>query len=143
MPDKKKLREQLIQNNPNDSATKLLDKAKGLKISNRKSDFLAEVRNIRKLPEPSKQKKEQSIPIIHRKVKPKVAKPSITKIITKPPKIPFNQTKFGKMVKTAQTKFGVDEANAIIYTRKILKIPKIDYDKLDQVDRDILTHYGY
>lgn len=143
MSTDKELRKELILNNPNLSATKLLDKAKGLKISNRKSDFLAEVRNIRNLPEPSKQKKEKSIPIKHRKVRVDKPKPSITKILKKKKVIPFKKTKFGKMVKTAQTVFNIDEKNAIIYTRKILKIPRIDYDKLDQIDKDILIQYGY
>lgn len=140
MVDKKELRKELILNNPNDSTSELLDKAKALKISNRRTDFLAEVRTIRKLSEPSKVKKERSVPIKYRKVK--IAKPK-PKIKIKPAKIPFEQTKFGKMVKTVQTKFNVDEKNAIIYTRKILKIPKTDYNKLNQIDRDILIQYGY
>jgi hypothetical protein len=145
MPDKKKLREQLIRNNPNDTATKLLDKAKALKISNRKTDFLSEVRNIRKLPEPTKQKKEQSIPIIHRKVKPKVAKPkvakpkpSITKVLKQKKIIPFAETKFGKITKDLQKTHNISEKNAIIHARKILKVDKSDYDKINQKDVQIL-----
>jgi len=150
MTDNKELRKELILNNPNLSATKLLDKAKSRKISNRKTEFLKEVRELRNLPEPSITKKERSIPIKYKVAKPKVAKPkvakpkpSITKILKEKKIIPFDKTKFGKMVRTAQTVFNIDENNAIIYTRKILKIPKTDYNKLDQIDIDILTQYGY
>jgi len=150
MTDNKELRKELILNNPNLSATKLLDKAKSRKISNRKTEFLKEVRELRNLPEPSITKKERSIPTKYKVAKPKVAKPkvakpkpSITKILKEKKIIPFDKTKFGKMVRTAQTVFNIDENNAIIYTRKILKIPKTDYNKLDQIDIDILTQYGY
>jgi len=148
MTDKKELRKELILKYPNYSATKLLDKAKVLKISNRKSDFLAEVRNIRNLPEPSKAKKEQSIPIKHRKVKPKIAKPkvakpkvSITKAIKQKKIIDFDDTKFGKITRDLQKTHGISEKKAIIHARKILKIPKSDYDKINQKDVQILlTH---
>ena len=73
---------------------------------------------------------------LERKVKPKPkAKPKV--------KIPYEKTKFGKMAKTFQTKLNISEQNAIEHTRKMLKIPKTDYDLLNQKDYDILTHYGY
>ena len=145
MPDNKELRKELILNNPNLSATKLLDKAKSKKISNRKSDFLAEVRKIRKLPEPSKVKRERSIPTKFKVAKPKVvkpkvakAKPSITKILKQKEIIPFAETKFGKITKDLQKTHGISEKKAIIHAREILKIDKSDYDKINEKDVQIL-----
>jgi len=66
MTDKKELRKQLILNNPNDSGNKLYEKAKAKGISNRKTDFLKEIRDIRDLPEPTTEKKTKSIPIKYR-----------------------------------------------------------------------------
>ena len=148
MVDKKELRKELILKYPNNSTSELLDKAKALKISNRRTDFLAEVRNLRKLPEPSKAKKERSVPIKHRKVKvakpkPKVSKPKPTprkiQTILHPEKdLPFEQTKFGKITRDLQKEHGINEKKAIIHARKILKIPKTDYDTINQKDVQIL-----
>ena len=150
MPDKKKLIKEFILKNPNLNATETLKEIQKKGLGIRKTNFLALYRETKKLPEPTKVKREQSIPIKHRVAKPKVpkskvakAKPSITKIPKKKPVIPFEKTKFGKMVKTAQTVFNVNEKKAIIYTRKILKISRTDYDKLEQIDQDILIQYGY
>ncbi len=155
MTDNKRLRKELILNNPNLSATKLLDKAKSKKISNRKSDFLAEVRKIRKFPEPSKEKRERSIPIKYKVAKPKVAKPkvakakvakskvakakpSITKVLKQKKIIDFKDTKFGKITKDLQKTHGISEKKAIIHARRILKISKSDYDKINKKDVQIL-----
>lgn len=83
MTDKIKLNKELIQNNPNKSGNELYieSKAKGLGI--RKTNFLGLVREVRNLPEPSVEKREKSIPIKHRIVKPK---PIEQKDITKPTK---------------------------------------------------------
>lgn len=92
MTEKDKLIKELIINNPKVSANKLyLDNVKGSKtLGKRKSDFLKIVREVRKLPEPTIEKKEKSIPIKHRpaKRKPKkrvIAKPK-EKIEVKEPK---------------------------------------------------------
>lgn len=148
MTDKKELRKELILKYPNDSTTELLDKAKALKISNRRTDFLTEVRNIRKLPEPSKAKKERSIPIKYKKVKiakpkPKIAKPKpkprkIQTVLKPKAKIPFEQTKFGKITRDLQKEHNISEKKAIIHARKILKIDKSDYGKINEKDVQIL-----
>jgi len=147
MTDKKVLRKELILKYPNDSTNELLDKAKNQNISNRRTEFLAEVREIRKLPEPNLAKKEGSIPIKHRTTiqKQRIQKRAKrkAKIKTKPARIPFEQTKFGKMTKSVKTKHRISEKNAIRRVRKLLKLPKKDYLKLNQIDRDILIQYGY
>jgi len=156
MVDKKELRKELILKYPNDTATKLLVKAQKKGISNRKSEFLKEVRNLRKIPEPSIAKKERSIPIKYRsslqksriaKRKPTPKRKPIPKkfpTVLKPKaKIPFAKTKFGRIVKDLESKHGISEKNAILRARKLLKIPKVDYNQLNTIDYDILIHYGY
>lgn len=147
MPDKKILLKEFILKNPNLSGNKIYTKIKGTPLATRKTDFYKIFREVKNLIEPDIAKKEKSIPIKYRtqiqkrkiqkrvKIKPKIK--------VKPITVPFEQTKFGKMVKTAQTKFNVNEKNAILYTRKILKIPRKDYHRLNQLDRDILIQYGY
>jgi len=133
MPDKKKLIKEFILNNPSLSATKTLKdlQVKGLGI--RKTDFLALFREVKNLPEPSITKREASVPIKYKVVKPK----------PKPKKIPFEKTRFGKMAKDIQKKHGISEGNAIRRVRKLLKIPRKDYLQLDKIDYDILIQYGY
>ena len=146
MTDKKELIRELTLNNPNLSANSLIDIAKAKGFSIRKTDFLAEVRKTRNLPEPSKIKREKSIPIKYRIIKKKPTKEKPTKekpTKEKPIKIPYEQTKFGKMAKDVQNKHRISEKNAIRRTRKLLKLPKEDYDKLNEIDYDILTQYGY
>jgi len=147
MTDKKILLKELILNNPKVSGNELYIQIKGTPLGIRKSDFYSIVRDVRKLPEPDIVKRESSIPIKHRTTiqKQRIQKrvKRISKVKVKTARIPFEKTKFGKMVKTAQTKFKVNEKDAIIYTRKILKLPKEDYHRLNQIDRDILIQYGY
>lgn len=133
MRDKKELLKELTLNNPNLSATNLIDIAKQNAFSYRKTEMLKTIRETKGLSEPSQTKREKSVPIKYR---------------TKPPKpkkkrIPFEKTKFGKMTKTLQNKHNISEKNAIERLRKLLKIPRLDYDKLNQIDYDILTQYGY
>ena len=47
------------------------------------------------------------------------------------------------MAKTTQMKHRISEKNAIRRVRKLLKLPKDDYNKLNQIDQDILIQYGY
>lgn len=144
MIDKPKVIKEIILKNPNLSGNEIYNETKAKGVGIRKTDFYKLLRKIRNLSEPSITKREKSVPTKY-KIKP-TAKPKVkvrAKPKAKPKAIPFEKTKFGKMVKTVQTVFNVDEKNAINYTRKVLKIPKIDYDKLDQVDKDILNQYGY
>ena len=151
MTDKKELIRELTLNNPNLSANSLIDIAKAKGFSIRKTDFLAEVRKTRNLPNPSQTKREKSVPIKYRITKEKPTKEKPTKekptkekpTKEKPTKIPYEETKFGKMAKDVQNKHRISEKNAIRRTRKLLKLPKEDYDKLNEIDYDILTQYGY
>lgn len=140
MTDKKELVKDFIQNRPNLSGNKIYEQIKGKPFSIRKTDFYSLLREVRSLPEPTIQKREKSVPTKY-KIKPikpiKPVKPS------KPLEIPFEQTKFGQMTKSIQKKHGISERNATIRVRALLKIPKRDYRKLNQKDRDILTQYGY
>ena len=83
MDDNIKLNRELILKNPNLSANQLYNKSKSLGIGFRKTNFFGLVREVRDLPEPSIEKKERSIPIIYRDVKPKPIKPSKIKYPTK------------------------------------------------------------
>ena len=83
MTDKKELNRELIRNNPNLSGNEIYQKSKKEGIGIRKTNFLGLVREIRKLPEPSIEKRERSIPIIYRVAKPKPIKPSKLKYPTK------------------------------------------------------------
>ena len=91
-------------------------------------------------------KKGVSITII--KKAPEVeAIPRIRKIKVKPSaivkvkvKIPFDQTKFGKITRLLQMAHKISESHAIIHARKILKIDKRDYHKMNQKDVQILLH---
>jgi len=147
MTDKKILIKEFILKNPNLSGNAIYTKTKGTPLAIRKTDFYKIFRESKNLPEPDIAKRESSIPIKHRTTiqKQRIQKrvKRISKVKVKTARIPFEKTKFGKMVKTAQTKFKVNEKDAIIYTRKILKLPKEDYHRLNQIDRDILIQYGY
>lgn len=71
MTDKIELNKELIQNNPTKSGNELYQDSKSKGLGIRKTNFLGLVREVRNLPEPSVEKREQSIPIKHRIVKPK------------------------------------------------------------------------
>lgn len=141
MVDRKQLSKEFIQKNPNLSATEALNQAKDLNISIRKTEFLKLVREIRKLPEPTKAKREKSIPKKFIKVKPKPAKPVKRKPtiqIKLPVKKPFKKTKFGKIVKRMEKTHGISEKKAIERARALLKIPRTDFGKLNQKDVNII-----
>jgi len=131
MTDNTDLNKTLIRNNPNLSGNQLYNISKQSGISIRKTDFYSLVREVRKLPEPSIQKKEKSTPKKYR------IKGTGTK---KPPKLPFEQTKFGKIVKRLESEHGISEKRAIERARALLKIPKKDYRKLNRKDVQILLH---
>jgi len=78
MTEKDDLRKEFILDNPNLNATETLEKLKKKGLGKRKTDFLKEFREIRKIPEPTKEKKEKSIPKKFRKLptKPKKVKPT-------------------------------------------------------------------
>lgn len=122
----------LIKNNPSKTATELYNEAKTNKFGIRKTDFLKEVREIRSLPEPTYEKRVKSIPV-------KYKTPITVKKIKK--KIPFEKTKFGKIVKALEKKHGISEKKATERARALLKIPKKDYKYLNRKDVEILTYY--
>ncbi len=164
-----KLIEELIKKNPNLSGNKIYEESKTLKIGIRKTNFYSILRKVRKLPEPSKAKKQQSIPtkflpapakVIRQRlkqkaklakqkaksIKPKViSKPKPKQIVLpikpKPKKVSFDKTKFGKAVKDLQKKHGISEKRAIERARALFKIPKRDFRKLNKVDRNVLLQY--
>lgn len=151
MVDRKQLSKEFILKNPNLSATEAYNQAKALNISIRKTDFLKDYREANNLPEPSLAKKEASIPTKHRTAKQKAsiqkrvkvakAKPTPKRKVRQlklPVKIPFDQTKFGKIVRDLQRVHGITEKKAIIHARRLLKIDKSDYNKINQKDVQIL-----
>lgn len=140
MTDKEKVIKEIILKNPNLSGNKIYEitKAKGVGI--RKTDFYKLFRETKNLPEPSITKREQSIPIKYKVAKPKVAKPKIAKTKVQKKIIPFAETKFGKITKGLQDGHRISEKKAIIRARALLKIPRTDYDKLDEIDVQILLH---
>ena len=68
MTDKIELNKELIQNNPTKSGNELYQESKSKGLGIRKTNFLGLVREVRNLPEPSLEKRKQSIPIKHRVV---------------------------------------------------------------------------
>jgi len=120
-----------IEANPNLSGSKVLEYAKDNGFGIRKQEFYKLYRDYKKLPEPTKEKKQKSIPIKYR-VKP-----------SKKVKIPFEKTKFGKIVKDIEKIHGISERKAIERTRALLKIPKKDYIKLNKKDVLVLSQHGY
>lgn len=68
------------------------------------------------------------------RVKLPKAKPKEVKI----PKIDFKDTKFGKITKRLEKAHNIKESKAILHARKILKIPKSDYHKINEKDVQIL-----
>jgi len=83
MPDKKELIKEVILNNPNLSGNETYQLAKKKGIGIRKTDHFALVREVRDLPEPTIEKRERSIPIKHRIIKPEIIEPSKIPIPTK------------------------------------------------------------
>jgi len=146
MVDKKEKVREFIRNNPSLSGNETLTKLKKLGLGIRKTEFLKIFRNEKKLPEPTKQKREVSIPKKFRKAKSRISKPITRKRKTKQlklPKIPFEKTKFGKIVKDLQKQHGISEQKAIERARVLLKIPKFDFRKLNLKDRFVLQQHGY
>ena len=80
MPDKKELIKEVILNNPNLSGNKVYEITKKRGIGIRKTDFYTLFRETKDLSEPTIEKRERSIPIRHRVIKPEIKEPS---------KIPF------------------------------------------------------
>ena len=138
MTDKKELVKEFIQNKPNLSGNKIYDEIKGKPFSIRKTDFYTLLREVRNLPEPTIQKREKSVPTKY-KIKP--IKPKKPRKPTKPLKIPFEQTKFGKISKSVQKAHGISEKRAIERARALLKIPNRDRHKLNKKDQYILSQY--
>ena len=137
MTDKKEKIKEFIRNNPNLSANDTLKELQDLGLGIRKTNFLEIFRNEKKLPEPTKAKREQSVPIKYRKAKPTKAKPVKAKakpIKVKKPKIPFEKTKFGKIVKRMEKAHKISERRAIERARALLKIPRKDYIRLNRKD---------
>jgi len=134
MPDKKELIKEVILKHPNLSGNKIYEITKKRGIGIRKTDFYSLFRETKGLKEPTIQKREKSIPIRYR------VKPITPKVKVKRIKIPFEQTKFGKITRGLQKAHNITEPKAIIHARKILKIPKSDYHKLNQKDVQILLH---
>ena len=144
---------EFIKNNPSLNSNESLDEVKLLGLGIRRQDFQTLFRKEKSLPQPTKAKREASIPIKFRKVKPKITKPKITKPkITKPtiqlklpiiPKIPFEETKFGKIVKDIENIHNISEKKAIERTRVLLKIPREDFRRLNQKDLFVLEQHGY
>jgi len=50
---------------------------------------------------------------------------------------------FDSIKKDLMKRHGISEKQAIGRARGLLKVRKIDYKRLDKVDRDVLTSYGY
>lgn len=141
MPDKKEKIKEFIRNNPNLNASDTLKELQKVGLGIRKTDFLELYRNEKNLPDPSKTKRERSIPIKYRKVKPAIkkpikVKPAIKKLIKV--KIPYEQTKFGKIAIKMERFHGISEQKAIERARALLKIPRTDYHKLNQIDVNII-----
>ena len=79
MKDKKELIKEVILNNPNLSGNKIYEITKKKGIGIRKKDYYSLFRETRELPEPIIEKREKSIPIKYRVIKPKVIKLKIPK----------------------------------------------------------------
>jgi len=127
-----------IGNNPSLNSNETLKeiRLKGLGI--RKQEFQKIFREQKQLPEPTPEKREASIPIKFRPTKKPVKPTKPIKV-----KVDFEKTKFGKITKKVQSTFNISEKNAIRHTRKLLKIPKKDFRRLNQKDLMILTQFGY
>lgn len=150
MVDREQLSKEFILKNPNLSANESYNQAKDLNIAIRKTNYLKLVREARNIKEPSIAKREASIPVKHRTTKQKASiKARVRAIKVKPtpkrktkqlklPKLDFEQTKFGKIVRDLQKVRNITEKKAIIHARKLLKIDKSDYNKINQKDVQIL-----
>jgi len=74
MKDKKELIKEVILNNPSLSGNKIYEITKKKGIGIKKTDYYSLFRETRSLPEPTIEKRERSIPIKYRVIKPKVIK---------------------------------------------------------------------
>lgn len=88
---KVKLNKEFIRNNPNLSGSECYKQIRERGYGIRKTDFYSIFREIRQLPEPTKEKKEKAIPIRYRK--PEV-KPEPSRIIRKVP-VPKKKGEYG------------------------------------------------
>ena len=144
MTDKNILVKEFIENRPNLSGNKIYEQIKGKEFSIRKTDFYALLRELRKLPEPTFEKKEKSVPIKY-KIEP---------IISKPKK----EGKYGlvEVIDVKNNSYWIKYDNEKSYERQLEKIkqkyPKIkrikfhgfrDYREfIDQEFKELLNEVG-
>ncbi len=97
MVDKQELLKEFIRNNPSLKASEIYNKTKGTSLGTRKTEVLKTVREVRSLPEPTKQKVEQSTPIKYRKPITQKPTPKPTPSITpaKPDKFRMPSGSYG------------------------------------------------
>lgn len=134
MSDEYKPLKEFISKYPKESGNWIYQESKKAGLGIRKQNFYGVLREVRNLPEPTIQKRKASIPIKYK------IKPTKPKVKVKPSKIPFEKTKFGKIVGKLEKAHNISEEKAIKHARKILKIPKSDYRKMNQKDVQILLH---
>lgn len=127
MTDKIELNKELIQNNPTKSGNELYQESKLKGLGIRKTNFLGLVREVRNLPEPSVEKREQSIPIKHRDVSIKPSEISypdkegqygITEIYDKDSKTSYwikytNKKDFDKQLDILKEKYQIENMSII------------------------------
>ena len=149
MTDKNVLVKEFIENRPNLSGNKIYNEIKGKEFSIRKTEFYSLLRELRNLPEPSKEKKEQSIPI-----KYKIEPPTIKKA----PKLK-KEGQYGlvEVIDVKNNSYWIKYDNEKSYERQLEKIkqkyPKIkrikfhgfkDYTEfIDQEFQELLNEIGF
>lgn len=112
------------------------------KIKEKAKERIKQRLKLKEIPKKEVKKEiEAKEKIKEQKLAKEIAKEIRVKV--KKERIPFEKTKFGKMTKRIQTVFRISERNAIIRLRKLLKIPRTDFNKLRQKDFDILVEFGY
>lgn len=74
MTDKKELLKEFILKYPNESGNWIYQESKKAGLGIRKTNFYGLLREVRELPEPTIEKREKSIPIKHRVIKPEPSK---------------------------------------------------------------------
>ena len=140
---------QLIRNNPTFNSTQLVNEAKNLGFSYRRTDMLSDIREIKGKVEPTHISRQKATPTKYKGS----LKPIPIEVIKEEAKLgrgltkkeySFETSKFGHISRELERRLGLNELDALERARKIVQSGKgvRIKKKLDKIDKEILIQFN-